>query len=98
MGKADEDVISIIEEGEQEELWGLIGFPASVVLVVPEDDDRPQFCPEDFVVFYEYPFRNGFKFPFSPLTRQIFRDVRLHSWTANATCMANLLRPGGCND
>lgn len=71
MGKADEDVVIKIVEDDLDELRKLAGFPSGALLVAPDDADKPQFCPEGLVIFYEYPFRNGFKFPFSPLTHQI---------------------------
>lgn len=43
----------------------------SVDLLATISSDRPQLCPSGFVVFYEYPFKNGFRFPFNPLIRQI---------------------------
>lgn len=71
MGKADEDVASGINERNLEDIRVLVGFPSGVNLLAPDSDDRAHFCPDDYIVFYEYPFKNGFKFPFTLLTRQI---------------------------
>lgn len=71
MGKADEDVVSRITEEELQELKVTAGFPAGSQLLAPITSDRPQLCPLGFVVFYEYPFKNGFRFLFTPLIRQI---------------------------
>lgn len=71
MGKVDEDVVSRIEEDDLEELGDLVGFSSGVTLIAPYNTDISQFFLDGFVILYEYPFRNGFRFPFSPLTLQI---------------------------
>lgn len=71
MGKANEDVVCRIVEEELRELKVTAGFPTGSQLLALITSDRPQLCPSGFVGFYEYPFKNGFRFPFTPLIRRI---------------------------
>ena len=56
----------------------MVGFPESAVLIVPGPEDRPQLCSEDNIVFYEFPFRNGFTYPFSPLAKKVLETFDLN--------------------
>lgn len=71
MGKADEDVVSKVSDAELVAWKEEFGFPESAVLIVPESHERPQNCPPEFVLFYDYPFKLGFRYPFPPIARQI---------------------------
>lgn len=41
-------------------------LPISTKTRIPKEDERPDDCPDGWIVFYEYPFKIGCKFPLAP--------------------------------
>ena len=65
MGRANEDVSSTITNEDLDEVRMLAEFDEGVELVVPNEEDRPEDCPDDLVCFYMYPFLLGYTIEFS---------------------------------
>lgn len=69
--------MSTIEDVEDVESFRLLArIPAYIQLFSPADM-RPEECSEDFFVLYEYPFKIGFTWPFSPLARAFMQKFDL---------------------
>ena len=75
MVKSNDEVPSNVNFDELPEIVALADFPPSCEVVIPTAGQLPESCPGDCVVFFEYPFTIGFKFPFSPLVRDFLSLV-----------------------
>lgn len=74
MSKEPESLIQVPEDIEAFRELGKI--PVEVELVSPVSL-RPDTCTNEYFVMYEYPFRIGFSWPFSPLVRSFLQEFNL---------------------
>ena len=51
------------------------GLPPSAVIRLLQPDERADWVSDGWVCFYEYPFRIGYAYPFSPLVRGVLRAL-----------------------
>ena len=59
---------TILDPQELEDFRSLTGIPSNVDLLLA-GDRRPESCPEEYFIFYEYPFKIGLRWPYSPLAK-----------------------------
>ena len=59
---------TIQDPQELEDFRSLAGIPSEVDLILA-GDRCPESCPEDYFVIYEYPFKIGLRWPYSPLPK-----------------------------
>lgn len=64
------------------------GFPPGTEVYVPSGSERADDTAEGWICFYEYPFKIGHRFPFSPLVQQFFKSMSVPP----AQVMANVWR------
>lgn len=53
------------------------GLPISTKIRAPTRDERPDECPEGWVVLYEYPFKIGYEFPLNSLMTQLLSVMQV---------------------
>ena len=67
---------SIGDDHEIDTFHTLSGLPENAFLLAP-GNIRPDSCPGGFFVLYEYPFKIGFRWSFSPLSRSFMSRFNL---------------------
>ena len=67
---------TIVDDAEVDELRELAGLPESAVTMVA-GDIRPADAPTGFFALFEYPFKIGFRWPYSPLARSFMSRYNL---------------------
>lgn len=77
MGRSHEDVVTTIDDDELERIRSWAGFSPSVKLIAPSKSESPKLFPLYRVVFFEYLFRLGYKFPFSELIQSVLKVFNL---------------------
>uniref|UniRef100_A0A803M5T9 Uncharacterized protein n=1 Tax=Chenopodium quinoa TaxID=63459 RepID=A0A803M5T9_CHEQI len=59
----------------------MAGFPGTTFAYIPGPGQTVADCPEDFVVFFRYPFaETTIKFPFPPLVHSFFEVLGISPW------------------
>src|SRR5581483_1470180 len=67
---------SIINDAEVDELRDLAGLPEGAVTMLA-GEIRPADAPAGFFALFEYPFKVGFRWPYSPLARAFMTRFNL---------------------
>ena len=67
---------SIGDDHEVDAFHVISGLPDDAFLLAP-GNIRPDSCPRGFFVLYEYPFKIGFRWPFSPLSQAFMSTFNL---------------------
>src|SRR5581483_1724001 len=67
---------TIVDDVEVQELRELAGLPESAVTMVA-GEIRPADAPTGFFALFEYPFKVGFRWPYSPLARSFMTRFNL---------------------
>lgn len=53
------------------------GFPSEVEFLIPDENELAETKKRGWICFFEYPFRIGLKFPFSPFIRSFFQSTKI---------------------
>src|SRR5581483_5532551 len=67
---------AIVDDAEVDELRELAGLPENAVTMVA-GEIRPADAPTGFFALFEYPFKIGFRWPYSPLARSFMSRYNL---------------------
>lgn len=53
------------------------GLPISSKTRIPKEDERLDDCPDGWIVFYDYPFKIGCRFPLNPLMKELLTIMQV---------------------